>query len=42
MTISETCQKVIQALELGGLDIEDPSSEMGMPLGVSALDLGIS
>jgi hypothetical protein len=40
--LEETCQKVVQALELGGLDIEDPSSGMGMPLGVSALDLGIS
>ena len=38
-TVDEVAD-VIQALELGGLDIEDPSSEMGMPLGVSDLDLG--
>jgi len=39
--LQEVCQQVIQALELGGLDIEDPSSDAGMPLGVSDLDLGM-
>jgi tetratricopeptide (TPR) repeat protein len=40
--LQQTCQQVIQALELGGLDLEDPSSDTGMALGVSDLDLGIS
>jgi hypothetical protein len=40
--LQHTCHQVIQALELGGLDLEDPSSDTGTPLGVSDLDLGIS
>jgi tetratricopeptide (TPR) repeat protein len=40
--LQQTCQQVIQALELGGLDLQDPSSDTGMALGVSDLDLGIS
>jgi tetratricopeptide (TPR) repeat protein len=40
--LQKISRQVIQALELGGLDKEDPSSDMGIPLGVSDLDLGIA
>ena len=40
--LQKISRQVIQALELGGLDKEDPSSDIGMALGVSDLDLGIA